>query len=94
MSPISSTGWRVLFSRAERCALDVGVDLIDDRNEPMPDHFKGDRIDGWSYIQMRGGVLHAPQTRRAAKAQIATIAVATEQFGRLPVGPDCAQMIY
>ena len=30
----------------ERRALDVGVDLVGDRDEPVPDHFERDRIDG------------------------------------------------
>src|SRR5262249_1730802 len=40
---------------AERRALDVGVDLVGDRNEAMPDHFERDRIDGESGV---GSVLH------------------------------------
>src|SRR5262249_45372400 len=42
--------------RAERRALDVGVDLVRDRDETMPDHFERDRING---ERRAANVLHA-----------------------------------
>ena len=43
---------------AERGALDVGVDLVGDRHQAMPDHFERDRVDGEPRILMAGKVLH------------------------------------
>ena len=43
---------------AERRALDVGVDLVGDRDEAVPDHLERDRIDGERGAVVVGDVLH------------------------------------
>jgi hypothetical protein len=43
---------------ADRGALDVGVDLIGDRHQCVPDHLERDRVDGESGALMGETVLH------------------------------------
>src|SRR5439155_14897493 len=46
--------------RAECRALDIGVDLIGNADEAMPDHFQSDRIDSDRGSLRAGYILHCP----------------------------------